>query len=58
MATLTYCKGLPTPVHELNELGKTDFEMFLGAYAQIFRAASIQSVSNWSFLVNLDTEEA
>ncbi|MCC3411822.1 MAG: IS200/IS605 family accessory protein TnpB-related protein [Microcoleus sp. PH2017_02_FOX_O_A] len=44
MATLTYCKGLPTPVHELNELGFTDFEMFLEAYAQIFRAASIETV--------------
>ncbi len=49
MATLTYCKGLPTPVHELNELGKTDFEMFLGAYAQIFRAASIQTVDHLLF---------
>ncbi|WP_293353299.1 MULTISPECIES: hypothetical protein [unclassified Microcoleus] len=44
MATLTYCKGLPTPVHELNELGKTTFEMFLEAYAPIFRTASIETV--------------
>jgi IS605 OrfB family transposase len=46
MTTLTYCKGLPTPADELNELGKTDFEMFLGAYAPIFRAASIETVDH------------
>ena len=46
MATLTYCKGLPTPAHELNELGFTDFEMFLEAYAPIFRAASIETVDH------------
>jgi IS605 OrfB family transposase len=46
MATITYCKGLPTPVSELNELGFTDFEMFLEAYAPIFRAASIETVSH------------
>jgi IS605 OrfB family transposase len=46
MATLTYCKGLPTPVDELNELGFTDFEMFLEAYAPIFRAASIETVEH------------
>ncbi len=46
MTTITYCKGLPTPVSELNELGKTDFEMFLGAYAPIFRAASIETVNH------------
>ena len=52
MATLTYCKGLPTPVSELNELGKTDFEMFLEAYAPIFRAASIETVNY--LLLNTD----
>ena len=46
MATLTYCKGLPTPVSELNELGKTDFEMFLEAYAPIFRTASIETINH------------
>ena len=45
MATLTYCKGLPTPASELNELGKTTFEMFLEAYAPIFRNASIETVN-------------
>ncbi len=46
MATLTYCKGLPTPVDELNELGFTAFEMFLEAYTPIFRAASIETVNH------------
>jgi hypothetical protein len=46
MATLTYCKGLPTPANELNELGFTDFEMFLEAYAPIFRTASIETVNH------------
>lgn len=46
MATLTYCKGLPTPANELNELGKTDFEMFLEACAPIFRAATIETVNH------------
>lgn len=46
MATLTYCKGLPTPVGELNELGFTTFEMFLKTYAPIFRAASIETVDH------------
>jgi hypothetical protein len=43
---LTYCKGLPTPANELNELGFTDFEMFLEAYAPIFRTASIETVNH------------
>jgi hypothetical protein len=46
MATLTYCKGLPTPASELNELGFTDFEMLLESYASIFRAASIETVNH------------
>lgn len=46
MAIITYCKGLPTAEQELNELGFTDFEMFLEAYAPIFRAASIETVNH------------
>lgn len=46
MTTLTYCKGLPTPVSELNPVGKTTFEMFLEAYAPIFRTASIETVNH------------
>jgi IS605 OrfB family transposase len=46
MPTLTYCKGLPTPELEMNALGFTELEMFLEAYAPIFRAAVIETVNN------------
>jgi IS605 OrfB family transposase len=46
MSTLTYCKGLPTPIIELNTVGKTELEMFLTEYASIFRAASIETVQH------------
>jgi hypothetical protein len=40
MTTLTrYCKALPTPIDELNPLGKTQIEMFLSAYTPIFHNA-------------------
>jgi IS605 OrfB family transposase len=56
MATITYCKGLPTPADELNELGFTDFEMFLEAYAPIFRAASVETVNH--LLLNTDFKKS
>lgn len=43
-STLCYVKGLSTPVAELDELGFTEFERFLAAYSQVFRAASIATV--------------
>jgi hypothetical protein len=46
MPSLTYVKGLPTPVDELNALGFTDFEMFLEAFAPIFRCAAIETVNH------------
>jgi hypothetical protein len=46
MSILTYCKGLPTPIIELNAVGKTELEMFLTEYASIFRAASIETVQH------------
>jgi IS605 OrfB family transposase len=45
MPSLTYVKGLPTPENELNALGFTDFEMFLEAFAPIFRDAAIETVN-------------
>ena len=45
MSTLSYCKALPTPIDELNALGKTQLEMFLGAYAPIFRKAVCETVA-------------
>lgn len=46
MATLTYCKGLPTPEHELNNLGFTAFEMFLAAYSPIVHKATCETVNH------------
>ena len=45
MAMLTYVKGLPTPAEELNELGLTDFEMFLNAYCPIFHKAACETTN-------------
>jgi len=44
MATLTYCKGIPTPATEMNALGYTQLEMFLAAYAPVFRQAVCDTV--------------
>ena len=46
MATLTYCKGLPTPIDELTALGKTQFELFLTALSQVFYKATIETVNH------------
>lgn len=46
MTTITYCKGLPTPDQELNNLGFTDFEMFLAAYSPIVHAATCETVNH------------
>lgn len=46
MSTLTYCKGLPTPAAEMNALGFTELEVFLSAYAPIFRAATVETVNH------------
>lgn len=45
MDTLTYCKGLPTPLVEMNALGFTEFEMFLTSYAPIFHKAVCETVA-------------
>ncbi len=46
MSTITYCKGLPTPIDELNAVGKTTLEMLLSDYAHIFKEASIKTVQH------------
>jgi IS605 OrfB family transposase len=46
MSILTYVKGLPTPASELNALGMTELEMFLEAFAPIFRSAAIETVNH------------
>jgi IS605 OrfB family transposase len=45
MATLTYCKGLPTDSLKVNALGCSELEMFLEAYAPIFRNAALETVT-------------
>jgi IS605 OrfB family transposase len=45
-ATLTYCKGLPTPIEELTLLGLTDFELFLFDYSAISYRATIETVDH------------
>ncbi len=52
MATLTYVKGLPTPADELNAAGFTEFEMFLHAYAPIYRSAVCDTVNHLLWLDN------
>lgn len=44
MPTLTYCKALPQIDSQLNALGVSEFEMFLFAYAPIFRATKIETI--------------
>lgn len=46
MPFITYVKGLPTPLEELTPSGFTQFEMFLGAFAPIFRSAAIETVNH------------
>ncbi len=44
--TLSYSKGLPTPANEFNELGMTELEMFLFAYAPVFHQAVCETVNH------------
>ena len=46
MTTLTYCKGLPTPINELTLLGLTDFELFLFDYSAIAYRATLETVNH------------
>jgi IS605 OrfB family transposase len=46
MATLTYVKGLPTPVEELNTMGLTEFEVFLTVYSQVFHKAACETANH------------
>ena len=45
MATLTYVRGLPTPLEELNAIGETTFSIFLWDYSKVFRAAANDTVN-------------
>ena len=54
MTTLSYCKGLPTPVNELNALGFTPLEMFLSSFAQVFHGAATESVNHLQNCASFD----
>ncbi|MEZ2238351.1 hypothetical protein [Microcoleus sp.] len=45
MTSITYCKALPTPIDELNAIGKTQLEMFLCTYTPIFHKAVSETVN-------------
>ncbi len=45
MSIITYCKGLPTPIEEMNAIGETKFEMFLNAFSPIFHEAVCKTVN-------------
>jgi IS605 OrfB family transposase len=45
MTTLTYCKGLPTPIDELTPIGLTNFELFLFDYSAISYHATTLTVN-------------
>lgn len=51
MSILTYCKGLPTPIYELNPIGFTDMEMFLSSFSQISHDATCETVQHLLTLV-------
>lgn len=46
MTTLTYCKGLPTPLEELNPIGYTELEMLLTAFSSISHKATCETVNH------------
>ena len=46
MSTLTYVKGLPTPIEELNHIGMTTFEMFLNDFSQVTHTACCLTVNH------------
>jgi hypothetical protein len=53
MTTLTYCKGLPTPLDELNPTGYTELECFLAAFSQVFYRSTTETVNH---LLNQQTK--
>ena len=46
MSILTYCKGLPTPTQELNQIGFTALEMLLSSFSQISHSATCYTVNH------------
>ncbi len=50
-STLSYVKGMPTPIDEMNALGITKFEEFLYAFSSIYRMAAVETVN---YILSLD----
>ncbi len=44
MTTLSYVKGLPTPLEEMTALGFTEFELFLNAFSPIYKNAVCETI--------------
>lgn len=58
MSTITYVKGLPTKESQMNHLGFTDFEMFLNAFAPIFKNAVCETVDKILASKNFEKEKS
>lgn len=56
-STLSYVKGLPTPIEEMNALGVTKFEEFLYAFSPIYRQAAVETVNYILSLENFGKDE-
>ena len=44
MSTLTYVKGLPTPLEEMTVVGFSEFELFLNAFSPIYKNAVCETI--------------
>jgi hypothetical protein len=44
MSTLTYVKGLPTPLEEMTVVGFSEFELFLNAFSPIYKNAVVVTI--------------
>ena len=47
MTTITYCKGLPTKLEDMNAGGQTQFEMFLNSFSSIFYKAVCETINHF-----------
>jgi hypothetical protein len=44
MTTLTYVKGLPTPIEEMTIIGFTEFELFLESFSPVYKNAVCETI--------------
>jgi IS605 OrfB family transposase len=57
MATLTYVKGLPTPIEEMTVLGFTEFELFLNAFSPIYKSAVCETIDKLKSAVTFNKSQ-